>query len=106
MALHHFADYLSYSVRQTEMNSQRGYNHCQHCYPHAVHHACGVTVNAIGVSLTNVRLAFWHAADASVFLLVSVASVTVGTEADAIGTVKSCDNGCIFVQPQPPPSGV
>ena len=64
MALRHFANDLGYSVRQTEMNCDGGYDHCQHCYPYA-HHAV-VTVIAIGVSLTNVRPALWHAAAAMV----------------------------------------
>ena len=104
MALRHFANDLGYSVRQTEMNCDGGYDHCQHCYPYA-HHAV-VTVIAIGVSLTNVRPALWHAAAAMVFRLASGLSASVGNEAAAMGTVKSCDKGCIRVQPQPPPSGV
>ena len=77
MALAYLGDHTGYRLRKSKMNTDRGHDHQQYCYPHP-HHAA--TVKVKGVSLTKVRPQFWQPATATRLMLEPASTVTVGKD--------------------------
>lgn len=112
--LSYFRGYAEHCFSESEMMGGRG---CYHrCKGYPEHSYCGfviydsavaaATVTVSGVSETKARLHGRHEVAAMLLMVCPCDIVTRGfATAVAIGTVKSCDNGCCFVQQQLPLHG-
>lgn len=69
------------------------------------YHDAVATVTVSGVTERKSRLHGWHDFATMLFAVVPCAIVTVGVSVEAMGIVKFCDTGCVFVLQHPPPHG-